>query len=140
MEVQVNLWAVLAAAISSLFVGAVWYSPLLFVKRWTKLARIDTKKTGGKSVWQPIAISFIVGLITAYVLAHVSFLSFRFFGLSFFQSAMTTAFWMWLGFGAARIITHDGFEGRPSLLTLITIGNEFVTYMLMGLLIGLIGI
>ena len=140
MGVQVSFWGVIIAALSSLFVGALWYSPLLFVKPWTKLARIDTKKTGGPSVWQPIAISFVVSLVMAYVLAHVSFLSFRFFGISFFQSAVTTAFWMWLGFSVTRVISHDGFEGRPFQLTLITIGNEFVTYMLMGLIIGLIGI
>lgn len=49
------------------------------------------------------------------------------------------AFWVWLAFTAARFITHDAIEGRPAKLTLFNISNEFVTIMVMGLVIGLIG-
>jgi hypothetical protein len=51
-----------------------------------------------------------------------------------------TAFWLWLGFTAARFITHDAFEGRPMALTFLNVSLEFVTIMVMGLLIGLIGV
>lgn len=139
MEVQVNYWAVLAAMASSMVVGSIWYAMPVFGTMWAKLAKIDlTKNTG--NVFKPIAITMVVSLITAYVLAHVTYLSNQFFDNSFLQDALTTAFWMWLGFTAARFITHDAFEGRPHKLTLINIGNEFVTIMLMGLIIGLIGV
>ena len=39
-----------------------------------------------------------------------------------------------------RQITHDAFEGRPVKLTVLNIGNEFVTIMVMGLVIGLFGV
>ncbi len=45
-----------------------------------------------------------------------------------------------LGFTAARFITHDAFEERPAKLTVKNIGNELVTLLLMGLIIGLIGV
>jgi hypothetical protein len=51
-----------------------------------------------------------------------------------------TAFWAWLGFTASRIITHDAFEGRRKKLTLLTISHELVTFMVMGLIIGLMGV
>lgn len=133
MQVEINYFAVLLATVASLAIGALWYSPLLFVTPWMRLARITR---GSKSVFQPIILSGIVTLVTAYILAHVSFLSNQFFHHSFFQDSMVTAFWMWLGFVAARFITHDAFEGRPNSLTLITIGNEFFTFMVMGLIIG----
>ncbi len=139
MQVEINYLAVLLATLASLVIGALWYSPLLFVTPWMKLARIEPKKDA-KSVFQPILVSAIVALATAYILAHVSFLSNQFFHHSFFQDTMVTAFWMWLGFSAARFITHDAFEGRPNRLTLITLGYEFFTFMAMGLIIGALGV
>jgi len=138
MDVQVNLWAVIAAMVSSLVVGSIWYARPVFGNIWIKLAKVNMSKNS--SAFMPIIVTMIVSLITAYVLAHVTFLSHHFFHNSFLQDALTTAFWMWLGFTAARIITHDAFEGRPAKLTLLTLGNEFVTIMLMGLVIGLIGL
>jgi ABC-type Fe3+ transport system permease subunit len=139
MDVQVNVWAVLVAALSAMVVGSIWYSPKGFAPVWSRLARIDS--SGNRSdIWKPLAITVVVVLITAYVLAHVAYLSNQFFHHSFFQDAVTTAFWVWLGFDAARFITHDAFEGRPALLTLINVGNDFVTIMLMGLIIGWMGV
>ncbi len=139
MDVDVNFLAVLLAMASSMVVGSTWYARPVFGNVWAKLAKVDMSKDRG-SVAKPIIATMIVSLITAYVLAHTAFLSNQFFGNSFLQDALTTAFWMWLGFTAARFITHDAFEGRPVKLTAINIGNEFVTIMLMGLIIGLIGV
>ncbi len=139
MDVQINFWAVLAAMISSLIVGSIWYAMPVFGKIWAKLAKIDMTKDRG-SVAKPIIVTMVVSLVTAYVLAHVAYLSNQFFNNSFLQDSVTTAFWMWLGFTAARFITHDAFEGRPMKLTALNIGNEFVTLMVMGIVIGLIGI
>ena len=138
MEVQVNFWAVILAMASSMVVGSIWYAQGVFGKTWAKLAKIDMSKNTGSAV-KPIAITAVVSLITAYVLAHVTYLSNQFFGNSFLQDALSTAFWMWLGFTAARFITHDAFEGRPMKLTALNIAHEFVTLMVMGLVIGLMG-
>ncbi len=138
MEVHINYLAVVLAMLSSMVVGSIWYARPVFGNIWMKLAKIDmTKNTG--PVWKPIVVTAVVSLITAYVLAHVAYLSNQFFDHSFLQDSLTTAFWMWLGFTAARFITHDAFEGRPAKLTLLTIGNELITIMVMGLIIGLFG-
>jgi hypothetical protein len=139
MNVEINYLAVVLAMLSSMLVGSIWYAPPIFGKAWAKLARIDMKKKNGGSVFVPIAVTMVVSLITAYVLAHVTYLSNHFFQHSFMQDALTTAFWLWLGFTAARFITHDAFEGRPAKLTVINCAHEFVTIMLMGLIIGLFG-
>lgn len=139
MEVEINYLAVVLAMLSSMVVGSIWYARSVFGKQWIKLAKIDMKEDGG-NVFKPIAITIVVSLITAYVLAHVSYLSNQFFGNSFLHDSLMTAFWLWLGLTAARFITHDAFEGRPVKLTAINLGNEFVTIMLMGLIIGLMGL
>ncbi len=139
MEVQINYLAVVLAMVSSLVVGSIWYARAVFGNTWIKLAKIDIKKDNG-SVMKPIVITMVVSLITAYTLAHVAYMSNEFFHHSFLHDSLNTAFWMWFGFTAARFITHDAFEGRPMKLTAINLGNEFVTIMFMGLVIGLMGV
>lgn len=135
MEVNVNWLAVALATVSSMVVGSVWYARSVFGNKWIKLAKVDMKKAE-KSPAKPIIVTFVVSFITAFVLAHVTFLAHDYFGNSFMQDALSTAFWAWLGFTAARFITHDAFEGRPATLTFINIAHEFVTFMVMALIIG----
>lgn len=138
MEVGINYLAVLLAAASSMVVGSIWYAKPVFGKPWQKFAGV-TDKDMEKGVAYALGVTAAVSLITAYVLAHIIYLSNTYFHNSFLQDSLTTAFWVWLGFTAARIITHDAFEHRRKKLTLITISHEFVTLVIMGLIIGLFG-
>lgn len=135
MDVQVNWLAITLATISSMVVGTIWYAKPVFGTAWIKLARIDEKNMANSGV--AIGLTFVVSFITAFVLAHVSYLSNAYFHNSFLQDALTTGFWLWLGLVAARFITHDAFENRPRKLTLMNISHEFVTVMVMVLIIGL---
>lgn len=137
MEVAVNWWAVILATLSSMVVGAVWYAKPVFGTAWMRLIGKREKDLEKNGMW-PMLVTLIVSFITAYVLAHMVFLAHHFFQNSFLQDAMSTAFWLWLGFVAARILTHDSFEGRPRRLTLMTVTHELVTLLVMGLIIGIL--
>lgn len=140
MEVSVNYLAVFLAAASSMVVGSIWYSQSVFGKMWAKLAKIKMDRNAkGSEMVILLGGTFLASLITAYVVAHVAFLSHHFFNNSFLQDAVTTAFWLWLGLTAARIFVHDSFETRPRRLTLLTVSHELVTLLIMGLIIGLFG-
>ncbi|HVI68964.1 MAG TPA: DUF1761 domain-containing protein [Magnetospirillaceae bacterium] len=134
MDIQVNWLAVVLATLSSMVVGAIWYARPVFGNMWIKLAKVDMKKN--KGVGPAMFVTLVVSFLTAFVLAHVSFLSNKYFGHSFLQDAITTAFWAWLGFTAARFITHDAFEGRPHALTVLNCAHELVTLVIMGVIIG----
>lgn len=136
MEVAINWWAVILATLSTMLVGSIWYAKPVFGRVWIKLIGKSEKELAKNGMW-PIVITIVVSFLTAYVLAHVTFLSHRFFGNSLLQDALSTAFWLWLGFTAARIITHDAFEGRPRRLTGLNLLHELVTFMVMALIIGL---
>lgn len=139
MDVGVNYLAVFLAALSSMVVGSIWYAPKVFGTAWMKSAGLTEEKMR-KGGMMPMVWAFVLSLLTAYVLAHVTFLSNQFFGNSFLQDALSTAFWVWLGFVVTRIMTHNLFELKPAKLNLLALGNEFVTIMLMGLVIGLLGV
>ncbi len=134
-NVDVNYLAVFLAAVSSMVVGSIWYAKPVMGKTWQKLVKLDDAKmqTGAAKA---ISLTFVVSLVTAYVLAHVTFLSNAFFGNSFMQDAITTAFWLWLGLTAARMITHDLFEQRPTKLTMMNVCHEQVTLLVMAGVIG----
>ena len=140
MDVQVNYLAVFLAGLASMAVGAVWYAQSVFGRTWAKLAKVDmSKKVSGSEMAVLMGGTFVISLITAYVMAHVTFLSNSFYtGNSWMSSALQTAGWAWLGFTAVRFTTHDMFEARPRELTLLNIGYELVTFLAMGLVIGLL--
>ena len=141
MEVQINYWAVLLAGLSSMVVGATWYMPKVFGNFWMRLAKVKANVKMGTA--QSVFIygsTLIASLITAYVLAHVTFLSHYFFSNSLLQDALATAFWLWLGFTAVRLLVHDSFEGRSIKLTLVNSGHELLTVIVMALIIGGMGL
>lgn len=138
MDVQINGWAVLLAALSSMVVGSLWYMPATFGKVWMKYTGIKPNRNEMSSramAWMYGTV-FVASLLTAYVLAHVTYIANQFFGNSYMSDALQTAFWLWLGFTAARLYTHDLFEGKRKKLTLLNSGHELVTVLIMALIIG----
>lgn len=141
MSVEINNLAVLLAGASTMVIGAIWYSKAVFGTMWASLAHVnlDRKMKKGEMPWI-MGTTLIASLVTAFVLAHVAFLSNQFFGNSFLEDTLMTALWLWLGFTAARIYVHDAFETRRKKLTILSWGYELVTVMVMALIIGAIGV
>lgn len=67
----INIWAVLVASLAFWALGAVWYSPVLFSKRWQKEVGIkmeDVKKTNMAVVF---GTSFLIMLFMVWALNFV---------------------------------------------------------------------
>ncbi len=137
MNVEVNYLAVFLAMVSSMVVGSIWYAKSVFGASWAKMVGLTDKKMQEDAA-KAIGVTVVVSLLTSFVLAHMAYLAHRFYGNSFLLDSVTTAFWLWLGLTAARMITHDAFERRPLKLTVMNIAHEFVTLIVMGLVIGLL--
>jgi hypothetical protein len=135
MVPEVNYWAVLLATASTMVVGSIWYTPKVFGDRWTRLAGVDPNRPGATAVI-PIVVTVLVSFATAWVLAGATALAWHFYDGGYLWNAIVTAVVLWAGFTAARFITHDAFEGRPSSLTVLNIGYELVTVLVMAVIIG----
>lgn len=135
MVPEINYWAVLLATASSMIVGSIWYAPKVFGTRWSKLANVDMDRPGA-SATMAIITTVIVSFATACVLAGASAIAWHFYDGSFFWAAVVTGVLLWAGFTAARFITHDAFEGRPTALTTMNIAHEIVTIVVMAVIIG----
>lgn len=133
----VNSWAVLAAAATALIVGAVWYSKLVFGETWAQLAKLSDRRLH-QGATMAILQAFAAALIMAFALAQFIRVVHANLGQDYLVDALTTAAWVWLGFSATTLIIHNSFEQKRKKLTLLAMGYQFVTIMLMGAVIGLL--
>ncbi|MGZ0712105.1 DUF1761 domain-containing protein (plasmid) [Coraliomargarita sp. W4R53] len=131
----INYWAVILATLSTMIVGSIWYTPKVFGNRWMKLADVDPYRAGASAV-MPIVVTVLVSFITAWVLAGATTIAWHFYGGGYLLAALGTGIILWAGFTAARFITHDAFEGRPTSLTVLNIAHELVTVVVMAVIIG----
>jgi hypothetical protein len=135
MHVDINLWAVLLAGVSSMVIGMVYYSNALFGKDWKKLAKVDEKRFQ-KEMAHVMPLVFVAALITAYVVAYVTFLYRNYFGGSWLMAGITTSLVLWLGLSATTTFVHNSVDQRPLKLTAISVGNRLLSILAMGLIIG----
>jgi len=135
MNPEINYFAVVAATLSSMVVGSIWYTPKVFGNYWMKKAGV-TPSGNARDAIRPILITLVVSFITAWVLAGAIYISFDSYGGSFFVNALVTGIILWAGLTAARFITHDAFDGRPTGLTVLNVSHEFVTIVIMAMIIG----
>lgn len=138
--VEVNYIAVILAAVVAMVVGFVWYGPMLFGKQWMKLIghTPESMKSAQKEMGKTYGISFVLALITAYVLAHVMFLSQNYFQYPAVQTGLTTAFWMWLGFVMPVQLTDVLFGNKKMQLFAINTGYQLASLLAMGVMLGLL--
>lgn len=136
MSVEISWLGVVLATVASMAVGFVWYSRGVFGPTWMKLAGLDQAKMK-KGMFGPMLAALLGSLLTAYILAHVSYLAHAFFRNSFFMDTVSTAFWLALGISATTLVIHNSFEQKPWKLTALAVGNRFVTIIIMGMVIGI---
>src|SRR5438094_8878091 len=72
---NINIFAVLVAAVLTFVLGAVWYSPVLFAKQWMAAQGYTPEKLEEmkrKGVTRAYAVSVLCYLVTAYVMAPLA--------------------------------------------------------------------
>jgi hypothetical protein len=133
---SLNWVAILVAAISTMVVGFLWYSPLLFAKPWMREMGYDPndkakteemKKSAGKAYGG----SFVASLISAFTLALILH-GLRAEDLHF---GIMASFHIWLGFVATVQFTGALFMKQSMKLFAINTGYQLVCYLVMGVIL-----
>jgi len=127
---NLNVWAILASAISAFVVGGLWYSPLLFGTVWKRANHFGSDEASA-ATGKIFAISFVLTLVMAVNLAI------------FLNDSKTNAVWgatagFLAGFGwvAMGIGVVSLFERRPWTYWLVNGGYVTVALVLMGVILG----
>lgn len=129
---HINLLAVLVAAISTMVVGFLWYSPLLFAKPWMREMGYDPNDKAKteemkKSAGPAYAGSMVASLISAFILA----LFLHWLRVESLQYGLLVGLHVWLGFVATVQFTDALFTKKSMTLFAINTGFQFVCYLAM---------
>ena len=122
-------------------VGFVYYSPMVLGKPWMKLMGMSEgdMKQKGPEMAKLYGTSFVLAIVTSYVLFHIMVLSSNFFQYSPVVTGLATAFWAWLGFVMPVQATDVLFGKGKFNLFAINTGYQLVSLLVMGVVIGLLG-
>ena len=134
--VVINYSAVLVAAIISMILGIVWYSPALFGRSWMQsagLSRADVARAKKKGMTRAYVLAFIGSLVMSFVLAHLI----RYTTATTLTDGFQTGFWVWLGFATPLLLGSTLWEGRPWKFYLINSAYYLLSLLVMGGLLAL---
>jgi hypothetical protein len=127
---EVNWLAVALCALSSLVLGAIWYSPALFAKAWQQAAGLSDERAKSGNMGLIFGLAFLLSLVAAAVFA-------MFIGNQMSLGAATAAgfsaglCWVAASYGISYL-----FERRPLTLWLINGGYHTLQFTLFGLILG----
>ena len=125
-----NWFAVVVAAVATFVLGGVWYSPALFYKPWLRLNAFDEEmlKRGNQAFI--FGGSFVLQLVAVVNLA--AFTAGHDLGFVVAASAAVGIGWVATAFGVTYL-----FERRPFALFAINAGYHIVSYVMIGVILGL---
>ncbi len=130
MDIQLNYFALFAAALSTFLIGGLWYSPAVFGKTWMKENGFTEESLKGGNMVKIFGLAFLLGLIAAVNLAI-------FMGPE--NNPVMGAMWGFLG-GAGWVATFVGthylFERKSFTLFLINAGYSIVALTVMGIILA----
>lgn len=130
---EINWVAVALCAVSSLVLGGIWYSPILFAKAWQQAAGLPDERAKSGNMGLIFGLAFLLSLVAAAVFA-------MFLGTEMSLGAATAAgfsaglCWVAASYGISYL-----FERRPLTLWLINGGYHTLQFTLFGLILGAMG-
>ncbi len=133
----VNLWAVLVAAVVTMPLGFLWYSPMLFANPWMKLMGYDPNDKAKiaemqKSAGPSYALAFVASMLSAAVLGKIIAIA----SVHSVLYGMKFGLAIWLGFVTTVQLTNALFSRQPWKLYAINTGYQLVCYLAMGAIMG----
>ena len=122
----ISFWWVLLAVVVYFGVGAIWYSPVLFVKQW--LAEIKLKRSemtmAAPAMLTTLASIIVLVLVEAYLVQST--------GTAGWGAGFLLGFKLWLGFAATTAMVNRAFQNGSIKLYLIDQGYHLVGIALAG--------
>jgi hypothetical protein len=128
---MLNVWAVLAAGLSSIVLGGLWYSPVLFARLWMLESGVSEDQARAANPARTLGTAFVLAVIGSAVFAL------------FLGPAPAPGFATAAGFAAGLCWVAGSFginylfEQRSLKLFLINGGYHTLQYTLIGLVLGL---
>lgn len=133
-NIDLNLLAVVVAAVAAMALGALWYSPIMFGNVWVKLSGMtkkDMKKAKDKRMGKLYFANFIGVLIMSYVLAFLIYSA----GVTSMADGFKIALLVWVGFVVPLLLGGVLWEGKPMKLYYLNVSYQLISIVLMSIII-----
>lgn len=132
---DVNIWIVLAAGISAVGIGFVWYMPAVFGTVWMGLAGIKPESLEESKKNMPLMAfaGFVAAVVLAWVMSQFAVVWESFT----FGSALELGFWIWLGFMIPVLIGPMLWEQKSPKYVAINAGYWLVTTLTIAVIVSL---
>jgi hypothetical protein len=132
---NVNILAVLVAAVLTFVLGAFWYSPVLFARQWMQAQgytpeRLQAMKQ--KGLTRAYVGSALCYLVMAYVVALLA----AYTNSTSLAQGLWLGFLAWLGFAAPIGLTANLFSEKPIAAWVIDAGYQLAYLVIMGALLS----
>ena len=133
-EIPIHFFAVLSAAAAKMAIGALWYSPALFLRPWLRMSGI-TEEQMKEGMGKALVVEFFGNLLMAFVLVH----AIRYAGATTVPQGLAVGFFNWLGFVAVVTIGNVTYQRKPFKLFLLMNGYLLISLLVMGAILAVCG-
>ncbi|MGH7619565.1 MAG: DUF1761 domain-containing protein [Gemmatimonadaceae bacterium] len=133
MHVSVNYLAVLVTAVAIFMLGGLWYSPVMFAKKWVALQGRSMEEMSGGAHPSLYLQVFVCGLLTSVVMA----LLLSHFPEPTLHIGLMVGSVAWLGFAGATSYGTALFSLKPKALWAIDSGFNLVSFIVAGIILAL---
>jgi len=127
---QINVWGTIAAAFATFALGAVWFSPVLFMKSWSESLAKNPKDMGSPVV--AMGLTLVTTIVTAFALA----LLFQAGDIDTTGRGLLAGAIVGLGIAATSSLSDALFVGQVKRWWVIQVGFRIVGFIVMGAIIG----
>jgi hypothetical protein len=132
---NVNIFAVLIAAVLTFVLGAFWYSPVLFARQWMQAQGYTPEKLEEmkkRGLTRAYVGSALCDLVMAYVVALFA----AYTNSTTLAQGLWLGFLAWLGFAAPIGLTANLFSEKPIAAWVIDAGYQLAYLLIMGALLS----
>jgi hypothetical protein len=128
---QINFAAVFAAALAAFILGAVWYSPLLFVNAWINESGVKIGEIKKAKMLMSMVFGFLLTLVMSFNLAAFLSAPDTTFVRGIIAGALAGIGWVAAGLGMIYL-----YEGKSLKLFFINAGYLVSALIVMGGILG----
>ena len=133
-ELSINWLAIIASTIVAMIIGSIWYGPL-FGKKWLKIVKLTKKDT--KDWQKPMLTMLVMALVQSFIISHLIVYTAYFYPeMNRGIVGIITGFWLFIGVALPLILSSNMFAKRKIDLTYIEGGNQLVTLLIVGAILG----
>lgn len=138
MDMTISWLAVFAATVVGMVIAFIWYSDWGLVgETWRKLTGV-TKEVSAGAGKGPMVVLVVSVVLTAIGLAAIDSLAAGFFDSDSPWLGVAVGAAAWAGFSVSTLAQHNGFEMKPTRLTVINCAYQLVLFVGMGLTVGVL--